>query len=312
VTRRSSCGKVQLMVEKAPSPPDFQDLIGEDTPDLDSYFDRREFETRAWMEDQHYWHRHRKSVILQTLRAHCPAQDRPLIELGCGAGTVATFLNQEGYRVDYCDIHAEGLRLARQRLPKAVAERQPPPRFFRTDITRRLPEGDYQGYLLLDVLEHLPDDHGVMRAVQERLLATAGRLAQPAVDGGIQGFVLLTVPAFPALWSPWDDIEKHKRRYTLASARALCEETGFRVVYSTCFFMPLFFAAAAVKGIRRLRQAVAGNPPAARAMTELAEAKSGRWLSSLVLAILTPERVWLRRWRGIPLGTSILVVASPT
>jgi hypothetical protein len=264
------------------------------------------------MEDQHYWHRHRKSVILQALRNHSPAQDRPLIELGSGAGTVATFLNQEGYRVDYADIHAEGLRLSRQRLPKAVAERQPPPRFFRTDITRRLPEGNYHGYLLLDVLEHLPDDHIVMRTVREGLLATESerRNSEKAADGDDRGFVLLTVPAFPSLWSPWDDIEKHKRRYTLATAQSLCEEAGLKVVHSTCFFAPLFFAAAAVKGMRQLRRAVVGAPPAPRLLTELAEAQSGPMLSSLMLAVLAPERAWLRGRRRIRVGTSILVVAT--
>ena len=49
---------------------DVIDLIGESGKDLDAYFDRREFDIWSWLEDQHYWHRYRKTVILQILQGH--------------------------------------------------------------------------------------------------------------------------------------------------------------------------------------------------------------------------------------------------
>ena len=123
-------------------------------------------------------------------------------------------------------------------------------------------------------------------------------------------FVLFTVPAFPSLWSPWDDLEKHQRRYTLATARQLCEQSGFEVVRATCFFFPLFFAAAAVKMMRLARNTIGIRAAPAQAITDLAEAKTTPALSSLVLALLAPERSWLRHG-NLPLGTSILVLARP-
>jgi hypothetical protein len=112
------------------------------------------------------------------------------------------------------------------------------------------------------------------------------------------------------LWSPWDDLEKHKRRYTLVTARQLCEEAGFEVIRATCFFLPLFFAAAAVKAIRFAGRTLGGRPRQAQAITDLTEAKTTPLLSSLVLGLLAPERRWLQRG-NLTLGTSILVLARP-
>ena len=278
------------------------DLIGDEDGDFDSYFDPREFEAFAWLEDQHYWHIHRRTVLLEALEAHCPDRSRPLIELGCGAGTVATYLNQNGYQVDYGDVHREALRFARQRAEVTLDHGQAARRFIRVDITRTIPPGDYRGFLLFDVLEHLPDDVAAMRALHARMAA------EP--DEKNRGFVLFTVPAFSALWSPWDDMAKHKRRYTPGTARRLCEEVGFEVVRVTCFFFPLFFAAAAVKAIRLAKRAVVGKAIPPRALTDLSEARSHPALNRLMLGLLAPERRWLRIG-NLPLGTSILVVARP-
>ena len=149
-----------------------------------------------------------------------------------------------------------------------------------------------------------------MRALHRRMRDAMARRAP--TDGGPKtpDFVLFTVPAFPALWSPWDDLEKHKRRYTPATARRLCEEAGFEVVRTTCFFLPLFFAAAAVKAVRLVGRALRGQAVSPGAITDLAEGKTTPALSRLVLGLLAPERSWLRRG-NLPLGTSILVLARP-
>ena len=123
-------------------------------------------------------------------------------------------------------------------------------------------------------------------------------------------FVLFTVPAFQMFWSPWDDLEKHKRRYTLAGARALAEAAGFEIVRATYFFFPLFFAAAAVKGLRGVRAGLAGKPPAAR-YDELTEARNNAALNRTMLgSCWALEQRWLQH-HDLPLGTSVLVLARP-
>lgn len=289
---------------------DIVDLIGESGQDLDSFFDRREFEIRSWLEDQHYWHRYRKTLILQVLQGHAVDRSRPLVDLGCGAGVVATYLNQHGFRVDYADVHTEALQVARQRFEATLGARAPGPRFVRVDITRVFPVDDYHGYLLLDVLEHLPDDVGVMRALHGRMQAALAGRTQTGGCAEIRDFVLFTVPAFPRLWSPWDDMEKHRRRYTPTTARRLCEDAGFEVLRTTCFFFPLFFAAAAVKAVRLARRKLSGRIGSPEAITDLTEGKTTWGLSRLMLGLLAPEKRWLKH-RDLCLGTSILVLARP-
>jgi len=278
------------------------DLIEPDAAGgFDSYFDPAEFALRASLEDQHYWRLHRRGVLRDVIASACPDASLPLVELGCGVGTVATYLNEAGFHVDYADVHTEGLRIARERARArgvAVNGREAR-RFFRVDITRGLPPGAYGGALLLDVLEHLPDDRAPLRAVRGALRAPEGQTP----------FVLFTVPAFQMLWSPWDDVEKHKRRYTLSEARTLAGDTGFDVVRATYFFFPLFFAASAVKALRVSRDALSRQAAVPR-FAELTETKNNPVLNRAMLTLLGAERRWLSR-RDLPLGTSILVLATP-
>ncbi len=255
------------------------------------YFDGGEFAYRTGIEDHHYWHVHRRRIILEELRAFAPSPG-PLLEVGCGIGTVATHLNANGFEVDYSDIFGRALEIASERAGARLGAAVKRRRFVRLDITRPLPALEYAGVLAFDVIEHLPDDVGVMRHLHDALPR--------------DGFVMVTVPAFQFLWSPWDDVERHKRRYTRDQLTALLEQTGFAVERATYFFSPLFFAALGVKGLRRARDLVA--PPAGAGVAELVEGQSSAPVNRLMSLVLAFERPWLERAR-LPFGTSILAIA---
>lgn len=259
------------------------------------YFDAEEFAIRRNIEETHYWHVHRRRVILSELRAFVPPERcGPLVELGCGIGTVATHLNAHGYRVDYADVFSKALEIAaecaRAKIGPAVEAR----RFIRVDITSGVPREGHEGVLLFDVIEHLPDD--------EHVLASA----RDALRGTPNAFVVVTVPAFQFLWSPWDDVERHKRRYTRSELVTLLERVGFDVVRSTYFFAPLFFAATGMKCVRAVRSALAG-PTVARRIDDLTESKTIEPLNRVMLAVLSGERKLLPE-RSLPFGTSILAI----
>jgi SAM-dependent methyltransferase len=267
--------------------------------DADRYFPSEEFRGREAWEGRHYWHLYRRTVILQTLRRVAPRPGLRLIELGCGVGTVSTYLNGNGYRVDYADVHQEALdrarRGARERLGDAAGDRL----FLRLDVTRQSPPPHYEGILLLDVLEHLPDDLGVLR-----------RIGQSLAAAGPAAFLLLTVPAFPVLWSRWDEAELHQRRYTRRRLCALAESAGLRVERATYFFLPLFLPALAAAVVQSRRRDVPGAGRGPADPTTLVEFRQGLWLSRLMLPLLSPERWWLDRG-NLPFGTSLLLVARP-
>ncbi|MBV4459801.1 class I SAM-dependent methyltransferase [Pseudomonas sp. COR58] len=69
--------------------------------------------------------------------------------------------------------------------------------------------------LLMDVLEHVDDDLGLLRACIDQ------------VPSGSR--FLMTVPAFAFMWSGHDDFLGHKRRYTLGRCEALAAAAGLQV-----------------------------------------------------------------------------------
>ena len=70
--------------------------------------------------------------------------------------------------------------------------------------------------MALDVIEHIDDDRGAVR-----------RLAQLTKPGG---HVIISVPALPALFSEFDRVQGHRRRYTPESLRSAIAGSGLEIV----------------------------------------------------------------------------------
>lgn len=270
-----------------------EDLIGDagDAADFASYFDPGEFALREALESTHWWHVHRRTLIARFLERTLGRGARAL-ELGCGTGSVATYLNERGWHVDYADVHREGLEAAARRVERTLGDAGAR-RYVRLDVTSQFPTGDYDAVLLFDVLEHLPDDRATLAHVRSHLRAGAT--------------LAFSVPAFRFLWSPWDDLQRHKRRYTRPAARALAEGAGFRVERLTYFFFPLFFAAGGVKVLRTARDLVRG-PAAPPRFDDLLETKTTARVNRAMLALLAGERRVLERC-DLLCGTSLFCLA---
>jgi SAM-dependent methyltransferase len=138
----------------------------------------------------------------------------------------------------------------------------------------------------LDVLEHVPDDR--------RALAELRRVCK------VGGWLLLTVPAYQALWSLHDAANHHYRRYSRRSLRLAAVEAGWRLHRITSFNSILLPVAAAVRLAQRRRE------PDARYSPEL---KLGpEWLNSVLERPLRAEARWLHRGATLPAGLSLLAV----
>src|ERR1700674_4732725 len=100
-------------------------------------------------------------------------------------------------------------------------------------------EGTFDLITCLDVIEHTPDD----RATPRELL----RASKPG------GWLLVTVPAYQALWSRHDEANHHYRRYARRTLRAAAVEAGWRGDRMTSFNSLLLAPAAAVRLAQRRR-----------------------------------------------------------
>jgi SAM-dependent methyltransferase len=87
--------------------------------------------------------------------------------------------------------------------------------------------------LMMDVLEHVDDDRGLVRHYANKVPSGA--------------HFLVTVPAFSFLWSGHDVFLEHKRRYRLGEIEAALTEAGLGVVHGAYYFGLVFPLAAAVR-----------------------------------------------------------------
>lgn len=87
--------------------------------------------------------------------------------------------------------------------------------------------------LMMDVLEHVDDDVGLLRHYTRNLPA--------------HGRVLISVPAFQFLWSGHDVFLEHRRRYTLNQIENVVRAANLKVVRGRYFFGMLFPVAVAIR-----------------------------------------------------------------
>lgn len=91
--------------------------------------------------------------------------------------------------------------------------------------------------LLMDVLEHVDDDVGLLKSYVDK------------VPSGSR--FLITVPAFQFLWSGHDDFLEHKRRYTLKQLEAVVAQAGLQVQQGAYYFGLVFPIAAGLRLLQR-------------------------------------------------------------
>lgn len=91
--------------------------------------------------------------------------------------------------------------------------------------------------VLMDVLEHVDDDVGLIRAA--------------LVGAAENAYVLITVPAFQKLFSAHDLFLEHKRRYTLRQIEEVARAAGLEVLSARYFFAFLLPIAATLRLLKQ-------------------------------------------------------------
>jgi SAM-dependent methyltransferase len=91
--------------------------------------------------------------------------------------------------------------------------------------------------LMMDVLEHVDDDRGLVRHYAAKVPSGA--------------HFLVTVPAFAFLWSGHDVFLEHKRRYRLPEVEAALRGGGLEIVRGAYYFALVFPLATAMRLARR-------------------------------------------------------------
>jgi SAM-dependent methyltransferase len=157
---------------------------------------------------RHPWWWARTRLALSVLRQNQVRPPATVLDVGCGWGTNLDALELAGYRATGLDVSRQILNLIDR----------PERRLVEADLNQTLPAGfePSDAALLLDVLEHLDDDQSALRKVAQ--------LLKPG------GLLVVTVPALPDLYSEFDRIQGHRRRYLPDSLRNAFSNTGLSVL----------------------------------------------------------------------------------
>jgi SAM-dependent methyltransferase len=255
-----------------------------------STYDPAVYASLVAVEDRHFWFRARNRAIVaafESVRPRLPYGYR-VLEVGCGTGNVLRALQvaATGGVVVGMDLHIEGLRVARDRVRPALvlqADAESPPFSVKFDVVGAF-----------DVIEHLDDDVAVLKTLRKLLTD--------------RGFLLLTVPASPSLWSYFDVGSHHRRRYVLAELRDKLASAGYTVEFVSPYMsalFPILWVARRVTGRRYNRHAETGNA------WEVAESDLRvRPISGAILGfVLKAETALLRRRTRLPFGASLMAIA---
>ena len=243
--------------------------------------ERRVYGRMAEIEDRHWWFLGRRRILRETL-ARCvslPPEAR-LLEAGCGTGGNLAMLADFG-RVSAFEPDAEARRHADAKGPFEVRDGRLPEEI-------PYPADGFDLVCAFDVLEHVDDDLGSLRAMARRL--------RPG------GWLLLTVPAFPFLWSRHDETHHHKRRYVKRQLLERARKAGVTPVCVTYYNSLLFPLIAGVRLCKKLLGADDADGDGDD------EAMPPRPLNRLLATVFAWERHLIGRI-PLPAGVSLLMLA---
>lgn len=170
-------------------------------------------------EEHHWWHVARRNVLDTLLTTFVPLPAAAhILDVGCGAGAEMAFFKKYG-EVWGVDSEEQMIQACHKRgLNNATVSK---------GETLKFADNTFDLITCLDTLEHIEDEKKVLSEIQR--------------VGKREGYVLITVPAGPFLFGPYDTTSGHFRRYSKKSLKTLLEKNNFKIVklsYYNFFLYP--------------------------------------------------------------------------
>lgn len=165
----------------------------------------------------HFWVQWRFRILKKLLINRIDKRTK-IFEIGCGNGLVILQLEKNlGLSVNGCDLNPHAIDNLLDISGNA----------FIYDIYDLKPEmlEAYDCIILLDVIEHIDNDKDFLETALKYLRS--------------DGFIVIGVPAFGWLFSKYDSVVGHKRRYRRQDINTLFEELDVEVIENKYWGMSL-------------------------------------------------------------------------
>jgi SAM-dependent methyltransferase len=229
---------------------------------------------------RHPWWRARSRLVRSILRTLGVKPPASVVDVGCGWGVDVLALERAGYAVVGLDASRGMLELL-DRPGRTLIE---------ADLTQPAPEAapTFDALLALDVIEHLDDDRAAM--------AWSAARVKPG------GVAVVSVPALPRLFSHFDTIQGHRRRYEPATLRRAFEGSGLEVetvIWWGAWMVPVL-----------ARQRVRKTPPRQAAERTYADyLRLPPWPVPSLMTLMFAGEHHLALARRLSTGTSLFAIA---
>lgn len=249
------------------------------------YYPEEAYQKLIQNEASSFWFNVRNKIICQTIIRYLPPSS-DIIEVGCGTGFVSSAIKKLGYTVDCADLFPKALSFCMKR----NAGRH----FFILNLEDVLFIEEYDAVCAFDVIEHIQDDQLALTNMHKILKN--------------EGYVFITVPACPSLWSAGDVIAEHKRRYTMKELTEKVENAGFKIC-KISYFMSLLFPLLYTR--RKISSLLMKDSNCSDQIREdcMGQLNPNPLLNKLLYTIFSIEPLLLRHM-NLPIGGSLLCVAQ--
>jgi SAM-dependent methyltransferase len=241
------------------------------------------FEMLRKMQSKHFWYLGRHRFLLTALLRNEASPTFSAIDLGAGCGGWIDYLQhripERLAEVAVADSSEIALRYAKRVLQNVDA--------YQVDLMSLGWQDRWDVAFLLDVIEHCPDDRGIVRE--------AAKILKPG------GKLFITTPALDFFWSYNDEYAKHLRRYDKKRLQKLADESGL-ILRDARYFM--FFLSPLLWLSRKARSKAVGE----EAVLEAVKAEHdipAPMVNSLLSLVFCAESP-LGHIAAFPWGTSIL------
>lgn len=225
-------------------------------------------------EDKHWWHIAKRKLILNFL----PRTKKNVLVLGVGGGRLCHELGALGFEVTGIDISPLVCEHVKKTYGISIIQH---------DLETALPfsRGTFDAIVMTDVLEHIHRDKDLMNEIYRCLKSN--------------GLLLLTVPAYQHMWSYWDILMAHVRRYEYKQIAILVRACGFKIkkiTYVHALIYPLAFF---------WRKFLTNK----RSLSDCVVSQGSAVTQALMSFYYAGERCWIKLF-CLPFGLSLFVCAE--
>lgn len=231
------------------------------------------------VQKKHWWFVVKKRIVLDLIKRFVPTQleRHRVLDIGCGSGLMLNSLEHIGETCGM-DMSDEAIGFSREIFNGTVKKG-----FLPDNIP--YDSGYFSLITALDVIEHVEDDRATLKAICDRM--------KPG------GHAIITVPACMFLWSVHDELNEHKRRYSLNELRGKLIEVGFRIEKISYFNSILFPAIALVRMVNKILSRKGGS-----------DVDLPSPLVNSILEKLFNMEKYLLRVINFPIGVSVVAVVK--